>query len=322
MKKKILIVSLCSALLLCSGCKTEVKLKDGKEVVASLKGKDITAEELFDEMKDSYGTNTLVTMVDNYIVSKEIDDDDEKEAKEYAKAQIKSMKEQYESAGYTWSDVLSQYGYSSEDKLVEDYSNDYKKELVVKKYLTKQLTDDEINEYYEKEIYGNYTVKHILIKPDTDDDATDEEKEAAEEKAKKTAEKIIKKLDNGEKWADLVEKYSDDDGSKDNEGLIENFTKGDVVDEFFEATLKLKNGKYTTEPVQSTYGYHIILKVSNTKKPSLKESKSKIQEEIVQNKLDNDEDLSDNTWVEIRKSYNLDITDSTIKSGYNKTINS
>ena len=45
MKKKLLIISLCSMLLICSGCKKEVKLKDGKEVVASVKGKDITAEE-------------------------------------------------------------------------------------------------------------------------------------------------------------------------------------------------------------------------------------------------------------------------------------
>lgn len=320
MKKKLLIISLCSMLLVCSGCKKEVKLKDGKEVVASVKGKDITAEELFDELKENYGSNVLINMIDEFIVSKEIKDDDE--AKEYAKAQVESMKSQYESSGYDWNAVLTQYGYSSDKDLINDYANDYKKNLVAKKYIEKEVTDEEINEYYEKEIYGNYTVKHILISPETKDDMSDEEKEEAEKKALEKAKEVVKKLDDGKKWADLVKEYSDDKGSVEDEGLIKDFTKGDVVDEFFEATLKLKDDEYTKEPVQSTYGYHIILKVSNTKKPSLKDSKEKILDAISENKLNNDENLYKNTWKKVRESYNLDITDSTIEKGYKKLITS
>ena len=318
MKKKFLILSMTCMLLLCSGCKKEVKLKDGKEVVASVKGKDVTAEELFSELKNQYGASILVNMIDNYITDKEVKDSDE--AKEYAEAQIASMKDQYAQYGYEWSDVLAQYGFSSDDELIKEYSLNYRKEQVAKNYLKEKVTEDEINEYYEKEIYGNYTVKHILITPETNDDMSDEDKEKAKKKAKETAKEVIKKLDDGSKWKDLVSKYSDDTGSKENEGLIENFTKGDMVDEFFEATLKLKDGEYTKEPVESTYGYHIILKVSNTKKPSLKDSKEKILNAIAENKLSNDEKLYNTTWANIRKSYNLDITDSGIKKVYNQTI--
>lgn len=318
MKKKILMVALCSTLLLCSGCKKEVKLKDGKEVIASVKGKEITAEELFDKMKNTYGSNTLTNMVDEYIVEKEIKDSSK--ATDYAKAQIESMKNQYVSAGYDWNAVLNQYGYNSDNDLIKDYANDYKKKEVVKNYLKKEVKDDEINEYYEKEIYGKYTVKHILIKPDAKEDSSNEEKEEAEKKALEKAKEVIKKLDEGAKWKDLVKEYSDDTGSKKEEGLIKDFTKGDVVDEFFEASTKLKDNEYTKEPVESTYGYHIILKVSNTKKPSLKDSKEKILTEIVENKLSNDEKLFNNTWVKIRESYNLSINDSKIKTSYNKSI--
>ena len=316
MKKKVLIMTLLCASLVCVGCKHKVELKDGKEVVASVKGKKITAEELFDKMKESYGSNTVTDMIDDFIASKEIKDDTE--AKEYAKAQVEQMKAQYEQAGYNWSSVLSQYGYTTDDDLIKDYAKDYKKTLVVKKYVKKDITDDEMNEYYEKEIYGNYTVKHILIKPDVEDSASDSEKEEANKKAKETAEEVIKKLDNGEKWADLVKKYSDDTASVKDEGLIKDFTKGDVVDEFFEATLKLKDGKYTKEPVESTYGYHVILKVSNTKKPSLKKVKEKVLNAIAENKLNNDENLSTQTWKKIREDYDLNISDSTIKSAYKK----
>ena len=317
MKKKVLIISLCSVLLFCSGCKNKVKLKDGKEVVASVKGKEITAEELFENLKSKYGSTEVISIIDDFIVNKEISDS--KEAKEYAKAQIEQMKQQYKAYGYDWDQVLSQYGYDSDDKLIEDFANDYKKKEVAKKYISKDISEDEINEYYEKEIYGKYTVKHILIKPETDSEASDEEKEEAEEKAKEKAKEVIKKLDDGEKWKDLVKEYSDDTGSKDDEGLIKDFTKGDVVDEFFNATLELKDGKYTKEPVQSTYGYHVILKVSNTKKPSLKNSKKKILSAISENKLNNDENLYKETWAKIREEYKLNIADSTVKSSYNKT---
>lgn len=317
MKKKILVLSLISLLLL-AGCKNKVELKDGKQVIASVKGKKITAEELFDDLKKNYGASSVIKEIDTFIIKKEISDSDSKQAKEYAKSQVSVMKQQYEQAGYKWEDALSQYGYSSEKELVEEYQLSKEKEMVAKKYIKKNITDEEIKAYYDKEIYGTYTVKHILITPDVEDKASDEEKEKANEKAKKTAKEVIKKLDEGAKWKDLVKKYSDDKGSKDKEGLIENFTKGDVVDEFFEATLKLKDGKYTKEPVESTYGYHIILKVSNTKKPSLKDSTSKIKEEIATNKMNNDDTLLNKTWIDIRKSYDLKISDSDVQSGYNK----
>ena len=116
------------------------------------------------------------------------------------------------------------------------------------------------------------TVRHILIKPDTDTDASDEDQEKAEEKAKKEAENIIKKLDKGEKFEDLAKKYSDDEGTKEDGGLLENFSKDSVVTEFWDASYKLKDGEYTKEPVKSEYGYHVILRVSQ-KKNQVKRSK-------------------------------------------------
>ena len=151
---------------------------------------------------------------------------------------------------------------------------------------------------------------------------TDEEKSAAEEAAKNTAQEVINRLNNGEDFASLVKEYSKDEGSVDNEGLVENFTKGDVVDEFFEATRNLKDGEYSKEPVKSTYGYHVILRVSATDKKALKDIKDDIMEEIVENKLDDDSTLYTKTWVEIRKKYNFTINDTTLKAIYEETVNS
>ncbi len=320
MKRKLLTISMCVLILGAVGCgKHEVELKDGKQVVASIKGNKITAEDLFDDLKNKYGANTLITMIDDFIANKEIKTTDD--MKESAKIQIKQMKEYYESNGYKWSDILKQYNYSSESVLVDEYVLNMKKEEVAKNYVKSKVTDDEINTYYDKEIYGNYTVKHILITPEVTSDMSDEDKEKAEEKALKTAEKIIEKLNDGEKWSDLVKKYSNDEASVSDDGKISDFTKGDVVDEFFEASTKLEDGKYTTKPVESSYGYHIILKVSSTEKPSLDKVKEKVITSIVENKLVNDSELYDKSWNNIRKeNYELNFNDTVLEKGYNDLI--
>lgn len=313
--KKVLIATLCGLFILSTGCGHKVELKDGKEVIASIDGKKFTAEDLFNDLKKQYGTNTLVNMIDDFIADKEIKDDEN--AEEYAKSQIESMKYQYETYGYEFKDVLAQYGYNNEEELLEVYIKSYKKEQVAKKYLKEnKVTDEEIQKYYDEEIYGDYNAKHILIKSTATDDMSDEEKTAAEEAAKKKAEEVIQKLKDGVEWSTLVKEYSEDTGSVDGDGLIENFTKGDVVDEFFDATKNLKDNEYTTTPVKSTYGYHIILRVSATEKPALKDKKDEIMDALVENYLSNDEKLYDNTWEEIRKSYNLEIKDSTIEKNY------
>lgn len=297
----------------------DIKLKDGKAVIASIDGKEFVAEELFDDLKNKYGSTNLINMVDNFIVSKEITDNSK--AKEYAKAQLSSLKQQYEAYGYEFSDVLTNYGYESEDQLKETMINDYNKNKLAEKYIKEEITDTEINSYYESNIYGDYNAKHILIKPETTDEMTDEQKTAAEDAAKVKAQEVIDKLNNGANWSDLVKEYSADEGSVDSDGLIENFTKGDVVDEFFNAVLKLEDGKYTTQPIKSTYGYHIILKVSNTEKPSLEDSKEKVLEAITEQKVSSDQTLITTTWVKIREKYNLKINDTKIEKSYKNLIN-
>ena len=101
------------------------------------------------------------------------------EAKESAKAQLDSLKQQYESQSMDFKTVLSNYGYDSEDQLLDEMIVEANKEIVAKKYIRKAISDDEINKYYEDEIYGDYNAKHILIKADTSDDASKEEQEKA-----------------------------------------------------------------------------------------------------------------------------------------------
>lgn len=317
MKKRVLIASLCAIILMTAGCGKVPKLKNGEEVVASIDGKKFSANDLFDEMKQYYGTSTMVDMVDTFIAKKEIKDSEEEDA--YADSQIKQLKEQYESNGMDFADALTSAGFEDEEAYKDYVKLSYKKNKVVEKYLANELTDEEIQAYYDQEIFGEITAQHILITPDVADDATDEEKEAAEKKAKEEAEDLIKKLENGEDFTALAKEYSDDEGTATEGGKL-TFTKDQVVEEFWEESNKLENGKFSAEPVKSTYGYHVILKVSQKDKPKLKDVIDDIKDTLVAEKLNSDSNLTNTTWVKVREKYNLKIEDSSIKKTYKNTV--
>jgi len=318
MKKKILAVVACICVLFTSACTNNTELKDGKEVVGKINGKTITAEDLYAELKTQGGTSVFVGMIDNYIANKEIETTEA--IKSEANSQLESLKSQYEESGQDFSAAMKNAGYKNEKVFKDLLILDIKKGKVVENYLKDKVSDSEINDYYEKNIEGEITARHVLVIPETNDDMSEDEILKAKEKAKKEAEDLVRRLNEGEKIADLAKKYTDDEGSKESGGLIENITKDAVVEPFYNALLDLKNNEYTKEPVESSYGYHVILRVSQKDKPKLKDVKNDVIDKIVEEKLAEDEELTTSTWVAIRKKYKLDIKDSEIKKGYNETI--
>ena len=161
--------------------------------------------------------------------------------------------------------------------------------------------------------------KYILQK------LTTEEKNNKEKEALNKAKDIIKKLNNGEDFDKLAKEYSTDKATKDKGGDTGWFNTGDMLEEFEKAAYNLKKGTYTTTPVKTKYGYHIIYKTDEKKKPELKDVKTTIKETLVTKKLsaekiENDKALSINALVELRKSYGMKIEDSELKSQYEKYI--
>lgn len=314
MKKKVLILCLCTSLLAVTGCGKIPKLSNGEEIVAKIDGKDITANDIYKELKKSGGTSSVVNMIDAFIADKEIADDDT--AKATAEVQLKTIKDQY---GDNFKSALLSAGYSNEEEFLKDLILEYKKNKVVEKYLAEKLTDDDIKKYYDEQVFGDITAKHILIKPVTTSDMTDEQKTAAENEARDKASALITRLANGEDFATLAKENSDDEGTAKDGGEL-TFSKDQVVSEFWTASAALKDGEYTTTPVKSTYGYHVILRVSQKEKPSLDDKKDDIIDKLVSKQLTDDTRLSMKTWVDIRKKYNLEIIDSDIKANYDNTV--
>ncbi|MDD2434897.1 MAG: peptidylprolyl isomerase [Bacilli bacterium] len=315
MKKKLLLTMIGIGLLV-TGCTKNPTLKNGEEVIAKIDGKEFSVEQLYDKLKDQGGYQVLINMIDDYIVNKEFPDDAEFE--EYAQGQVDAFKAQTESYGQDFLTTINSYGFKNEKELKDYFLSIGKSQKVVENYIKKTISDKDVEKHYNEKVFGEMTVRHILISPEVTDGMTDDEKTKAENAALTKAKDLIAKLNKGEKFEDLAKEHSDDTGTAKDGGLYEKFVKGDgTVDEFWDASVKLKDGEFTKEPVKTQFGYHIILRVKQEAKPKLKDIKDDILSTIVQDMLEKDEKLEQNTWADIRKEYKLDIIDKDLNKSYN-----
>ena len=101
---------------------------------------------------------------------------------------------------------------------------------------------------------------------------------------------------------------------------MEEFSKNEVVESFWKASKELKDGEYTKEPVKSTYGYHIILKISSTPVEKYKDIKEDVKTAYAESLLADDSTLFAKKWDELRKKYKLSIKDDLMKKAYKKTL--
>lgn len=319
--KKIVKVT-ASALAICllvTGCGNNAELKDNNTVVKTDEGK-ITADQLYESLRDKYGISVLIDMIDHQLFDEKYETDETEE--ETINAQIEQMKSQYNNDEEAFQAAITQYlGVEDEDELRDMLSLEYKRNLAIEEHVQDSITDDEIEKYYDDEVIGDIKVRHILISPETTDDMSTEEQTEAEEKAKKEAEDLIKKLDDGADFEELAKEYSDDTGSASDGGLIDYFNKDDNMDEaFLNASIDLEEGKYTEEPVQSSFGYHIILKLDQKKKPKLNKVKNDIIETLAEEKLNEDAALRYNALIEIREEAGIKFNDDSLKKDYDELM--
>ena len=317
----IVIIILVIMVVLLALCKRVPKLKNGEEVLASVKGLNVTADKFYTSLKNSYGTTDVMNQIDQFIADdyvKKFTKDDNK----YIDQVVDYYKQYAEYYGVSFEDFLSQYvgisGVTSEKEFRAYVKKDYKKTLALKKYIGSTISEKELKKEYESNYKEKLTVRHILIEIND---------EVSEEDAKKQAEDLIKQLDEVKDNADELEKKfkelaydnSNDSGTYEDGGLFKDFSKSGVDEAFYNASKKLKKGEYTKEPVKSQYGYHVILKVSS-KTTKYKDVKETIKKDLAEKKLNEDATLQTTAWDELRKKYKLKINDSDVKKNYEKSL--
>ncbi len=131
-------------------------------------------------------------------------------------------------------------------KQMQEAANEVLQRALLIKTVRPQVTEDAIKAAYDTEFAkkpGETEVhaRHILVD--------------SEAKAKD----IITQLQGGAKFEDLAKKFGDPkDSATQQGGDLGWFKKGDMVPEFADAAFSLKKGDYTTTPVHTKYGWHVI----------------------------------------------------------------
>jgi peptidyl-prolyl cis-trans isomerase C len=106
------------------------------------------------------------------------------------------------------------------------------------------VTDEEIKAEYDSKMANmgsEYKARHILVK--TEDEAK----------------KLIVELEKGGDFTALAKKHSIDPMGSEG-GDLGWFTSDRMVAPFSEAVIALENGKFTKQPVQTQFGWHVILR--------------------------------------------------------------
>ena len=114
----------------------------------------------------------------------------------------------------------------------------------IRDYVQKNpVTDEQAREVYDKEIGKpgtEYNARHILVK------------------TREEAEEVIHELDKGGDFSALAKEKSTDSSASEG-GDLGWFSTAQMVQPFADAIAGLEKGSYTREPVQTQFGWHVIL---------------------------------------------------------------
>ena len=329
MKKKI--IGLCVFLTLVSGCGKVPKLENGQEAIVTFEnGEKISVDDFYETIKNDFGLQALITMVDTYVLETEFKDYVDT-AKEQADAYVDAFIENYGGEDEFLQVLQQQTGYQTIDAYRSYWYLSMLQSHAIEEYAKSQITDEEVEKYYNDKAIGDMEIAHILITPDVDDDSTDEETEEAEEKAKETIKEIIAKLDEAKKnnedieetFSKLAKEYSEDDATKDDGGNLGKINYGDLdesYDELIDAAVKLKDGAYSTDVITTELGYHVILKVKSYEKDTLENLKDEIKTTLGTEYINSNSDAGIKALQHYRKEYGMEIEDSEINKQYSTYI--
>jgi peptidyl-prolyl cis-trans isomerase C len=163
-------------------------------------------------------------------------------------------------------DVQTQLDLARQEIIVGAYIRDW-----VRKH---PVTDAEVQQQYDKAKAEagerEYRARHILLENEDE------------------AKAMIAELKKGGKFDELANKNSKDPGSKERGGDLDWNVPQTFDRQFSDAMVKLEKGKYTETPVRTRFGFHVIQldDVRPVKFPALADVKPRIQQQLVQNKVE------------------------------------
>ncbi|ELK47654.1 peptidylprolyl isomerase [Halobacillus sp. ACCC02827] len=255
MKKIVISAALAASVLTLSACSSDA---DESEAVVKTKDGEVTKEEFYQELQNQAGEQVLNQLVLEEVLKSNYEVSDEEVDKE-----LQKIKDQ---TGDQFEDLLKQSNIKDEDEFKETL----RLSLLQEKAATEdiEVKEEEVKEYYDR-MKTELQASHILVE--------DEE----------TAKEVEQKLADGGDFAELAKEYSTDT-SAESGGELGWFGPGQMVEEFEDAAYGLEKGE-VSDPVQTSYGFHII-KLTDTREVedvgSYEDEKAEIERTLKSSKLD------------------------------------
>jgi parvulin-like peptidyl-prolyl isomerase len=172
-----------------------------------------------------------------------------------------------------------------EDESLQNELDDQKGRLLGNRYFEKIIVDkliseEDIKASFEKQ-KEEVKASHILL---SFIGASRSKATRTKEESKKLAEELILKIKSGQELSELAQEYSDDPSAKKNKGDLGYFSWGKMVGEFQEAAFSMQPGEIS-DPVLTSYGYHIIKVEDRRANPKFKEDDFEKQKFQIKRKM-------------------------------------
>lgn len=149
----------------------------------------------------------------------------------------------------------------------------------------------------KRKAQGQVKVAHIMIAVPKDAD------ELKQKEAESKIKDIYSKIQAGGNFEELAKENSDDKGSAKNGGELPWFGTGRMVPEFESVSFSLKNNGDISEPLKTSFGWHIIKRVDKKEMETYEEKRNEIKNKISK---DARADKSKNAVIEkLKKEYNF-----------------
>lgn len=280
-------------------------LENGEQVIVEIGDKNITADQLYTDMKEQYNVEMLIKLIDNIILTDLYPEDND------MKTEVNNMADYYISMyetyyGYTEEQFLKANKFDNKDEFLNDLKLEYRRSLALDDYTKKLVTDKEIKKYYDESMFGETETKYISV-------------EGASEEAKSLINRVIERLNNGESFDEIVNHYGDRIMTKD----LGSITYDSSIDkDYINTLIKLTANSYSTEAIIYEGNYTIVFKGASMDKPNLDDCKDFIIKTLATDMKTNDSSLYYKALVELRKNNKVDIKDTDLTSRYDKYVKS
>ena len=271
----VVLVAVVVGIILLTSKSGEFRESKEKDVAAVVNGEEITTaylEEQYSRVPDMYRAFITKTMLLNQTINEVILlQEAEKQGITVSAEEVsEEINTAMEAAGVTEEELETRL---EEQNITKEVLEDlYRKQLTINTLLEDvvfaniEVTDDDVEAQYNSMIRA----MHILVE-------TEEE-----------ADEIIEELKGFSKnrieagFSDIAKEKSIDPSAAMNGGDLGEFGKGQMVPEFEKAAFALDEYAFTAKPVQTQYGYHVILRLP--KEQALEDQSESLKEMLLNQK--------------------------------------